>query len=220
MINSFDVGLSKSRNLALHHAKGDICLIADDDVRFAPGFEQHIIAAYEKYPDASVICFQTETTEGKLYSNYAENAHRLTGRNIKKILSIEVSFKPDAIRNKNSTFNEWFGLGGMFEDSETFLFLRDLVKKRINAFFYPAVIVIHESHSSSDEAGSNRIIYAKMARFYKMYKTRAYLLLLKYVFFLWRKQYITCRELPGKFKTGLKGINDYKHLLAKDLEKR
>ncbi|MEM9687793.1 MAG: glycosyltransferase, partial [Bacteroidota bacterium] len=46
VINSFEKGLSKSRNLALKHAIGDVCLIADDDVCFTSDFQQRIIEAY------------------------------------------------------------------------------------------------------------------------------------------------------------------------------
>src|SRR5690606_31354900 len=34
IIRSHEKGLSKSRNLALKHAKGDVGLLADDDVRY------------------------------------------------------------------------------------------------------------------------------------------------------------------------------------------
>ena len=36
VINSLETGLPQSRNLALKNAIGDICLIADDDVKYKP----------------------------------------------------------------------------------------------------------------------------------------------------------------------------------------
>ena len=39
VINSFEKGLSKSRNLALKNATKKILLIADDDVIYLPDFE-------------------------------------------------------------------------------------------------------------------------------------------------------------------------------------
>ena len=43
VINSFEKGLSKSRNLAIRNAMGDICLIADDDITYKKGFKKDII---------------------------------------------------------------------------------------------------------------------------------------------------------------------------------
>ncbi|MCB0376437.1 MAG: glycosyltransferase family 2 protein, partial [Sinomicrobium sp.] len=176
VVNAFIFGLSKSRNLALRHAKGEVCLIADDDVRFVPGFQHRITDAYNIYPQASVICFKTITTQGAPYSNYAGGTRALRPGNIKKILSVEVSFKPRDIRDKNIIFNEWFGLGAEFEDSETFFFLSDVIKSRLNAFFYPAFIVMHEAFSSSDDTGADRVIRARMAGFYRRYNKWAYFL--------------------------------------------
>ena len=38
VINSFEIGLSKSRNLAIKNALGDICIIADDDIEYVEDF--------------------------------------------------------------------------------------------------------------------------------------------------------------------------------------
>src|SRR5690349_21405495 len=60
VINSFEFGLSKSRNLALQNAKGKIVLISDDDEVFKEDFETHLVNAYNKFPNAAVICFRVE----------------------------------------------------------------------------------------------------------------------------------------------------------------
>ena len=38
VFNSYEKGLSKSRNLAIQNALGEICLIADDDTEYLPDF--------------------------------------------------------------------------------------------------------------------------------------------------------------------------------------
>ncbi|CEP47881.1 Glycosyl transferase family 2 [[Clostridium] sordellii] len=40
IISNTERGLSKSRNQALLNAKGDICLIADDDIKYVDGYEK------------------------------------------------------------------------------------------------------------------------------------------------------------------------------------
>lgn len=54
-------GLSKSRNRAIEKAKADICVIADDDVKYVQNYEQIICNAYEKYPFADIIVFNIKS---------------------------------------------------------------------------------------------------------------------------------------------------------------
>ena len=42
IINTYTKGLSVSRNLALKHATGDICLLADDDIKYVDGFSDMV----------------------------------------------------------------------------------------------------------------------------------------------------------------------------------
>ena len=69
VINSFEKGLSKSRNLAIKNSIKDICLVADDDVVFKKGFDMHILDAHQENSHP-IITFKTETSQGNLYWNY------------------------------------------------------------------------------------------------------------------------------------------------------
>lgn len=220
VINSFEKGLSRSRNSGIQSAIGKIILIADDDVVFIENFQKIIIKAYNENQNATVICFQTITQKGDSYSNYLKKKKKLNNRKIRKVLSIEVTGKVEDLRKNNCFFNEFFGLGSTFQDSETFFFLRSIRYKRLKVLFQPSVIVKHESFSSSDDACSDRVIYARMAGFYKTYGIVAYLLLLKYMFFLTRKYNLSVFEIKRKFGVGLSGIYDYKLILNKKLDSR
>lgn len=220
VINSHEIGLSKSRNLGIKNAIGKIALIADDDVVFLKNFDDNIIRAYNKNQDATVICFQTVTKEGCLYSNYPKFEKELNIRELRKVLSIELTCIVDDLKKNNCFFNEFFGLGSMFQDSETFFFLRNIRHKKLKMIFQPFSIVIHESFSSSDDAGSDRVIYARMAGFYKRRRGIAYLLLLKYMFFLIRKYNFSALQIKRKFLIGLSGIRDYKLILNSKLDSR
>jgi len=57
MISTTQRGLSRSRNMALLHAKGDICLLCDDDERLVEGYENIILNAYSRKPQADIIAF-------------------------------------------------------------------------------------------------------------------------------------------------------------------
>jgi len=53
VINSREFGLSKSRNLAIENAIGDILVVADDDIEYLPDFDKTILRAYKTYNQAS-----------------------------------------------------------------------------------------------------------------------------------------------------------------------
>jgi len=59
-----------------------------------------------------------------------------------------------------------------------------------------------------------------MAGFYKSHGVVAYLLLLKYIYFLIRKYNFSAFEIKRKFFVGLSGIYDYKLILNKKLDSR
>jgi glycosyltransferase involved in cell wall biosynthesis len=220
VVNSFDVGISKSRNLAILNSESKILLFADDDIVFIEKFDEIIIKAYDDNPLASAICFQTLTPEGALYSKYPKHIKLLNTKEITKVLSIELTCNSDKIKKGKIKFNELFGLGSQFQDSETFFYLSKIKHKALIILFCPQTIVIHESVSSSDEADSDRIIYAKIAGFYKRFGLFAYVLLFKYMFFLFRKYNFTFLELRNKFFVGLKSIKDYKLILDQNLDSR
>lgn len=215
VINIFEKGLSKSRNTALRHATGKIVLIADDDVIYPENFRETIIKAYNEHPKMPVICFQTRTTEGKPFGKYASRPFLFGMHNLNKVLSIEVTARLALIWEKDCVFNEWFGLGARFQDAETLFFLRRVIKNGLRVLFYPESIVIHEPFSSSDDVASDRLIYAKMAGFYKRFGVFAYYYLLKYLFFIGRKKYVPLSGIPSKLTVGLQGIRDYKEILIK-----
>lgn len=207
IINTLEKGLSKSRNLAIKNAKKEICLFADDDIVFKKGFDRTILNAHQKYDDA-IITFQTETPEGNLYWKYPSKTKKHNHFISRKTLSIEISFKKSKLNNL--AFDERFGLGSIFEDAENYIFLMEAKKRAISTIFVNKTISIHPPFSTSDEVNSDRLLYARAAVNYKLRKKIAYLWLFKFVFFLFRKKYISTREILPKLKVGLEGINDFK----------
>lgn len=219
VINSFEKGLSKSRNLGLRNAEKDILILTDDDVVYIHDFLDKILFSYNNY-SSSVHCFRTETFQGNFYSKYPNDIVKLKKKGLVKILSIEITFLRKTILKNDCYYNELFGLGAQFEDAETLFFLRNCYHKSLNIMFFPFTIVKHESISSSDDVTSNRLIYAKMAGFYKRYQYIAYLFLYKYIFFLIRKKLVPFNKIQDKLKVGLVGIADYKLLLKNKLDSK
>ena len=57
MLTTRERGLSRSRNMALKYAQGDICVLCDDDEIFANNYKGNILKSFEKVRDADIIAF-------------------------------------------------------------------------------------------------------------------------------------------------------------------
>jgi hypothetical protein len=58
VFNVYEIGLSKSRNLALNNATKKLLVFTDDDVVFQQKFENNIIKAFNSYPKHDGFRFQ------------------------------------------------------------------------------------------------------------------------------------------------------------------
>jgi len=215
IINSYIKGLSKSRNLAIENAIGDVCLIADDDVEYSSNFENIIVSAFEKLQEASIIRFRIDTFSGEVYKTYPKTSKRLfKKKEIENTSSIEIAFKRKDIIENKITFNTFFGLGSSFPSGEEYLFLKDTLRKGLQIYFQNTVIVKHklESSTSNSNIASNDFIKTQAALYYHNYKELSYLYLFKFIIFLLRKQLISINDFIRKYNVGISAIKAYKKL--------
>ena len=70
VINSFDKGLSKSRNLALQMASKDLVILTDDDVVFQSSFENFVLNTFNSNPSHDGFRFQYENENGNFPKKY------------------------------------------------------------------------------------------------------------------------------------------------------
>jgi glycosyltransferase involved in cell wall biosynthesis len=219
VINSNEKGLAKSRNLAIENAKGTICLLADDDVKYLPDLDDKIISAFKKYPEADIITFQLVDEFGRFFKPY-EDIVVHDKRTIRTVNSVVIAFRKENILKSSVRFNEVFGLGGEFQTADEYIFLRDALKAKLKIYFEPVVILEHPYESSGRPAGSDRLVYARSALFYKYSGILGYLRLCKYLYLVHKAKMITTNEIFEKFKIGLMGISKYKELVKQGKEIR
>lgn len=193
VINSEEKGLSKSRNLALKNAVGEILLIADDDVIFLEGFNSKIIKAYNEFQNAAAIKFSVLKSNGKLMKKYPSTSKE--NSNILDILessSIELTLNKEKIDKANIQFDENFGLGAAFEIGEEAIFLTDLKKKKMQIAFVPEVIIKHEGSTSSEKKNEIEKYYNQGALFTRIFKKN-------YIFWIFVKLFFDLKQSKIKF---------------------
>ena len=137
LIHTTQRGLSKSRNLAIMHATGDICLICDDDEKFVSNYPNIILEYFKKLPKADVIAFQVERNPIK---RYPKAIKQLGPLGCLKVSSVEIAFKLSKIKEHNILFDEQIGSGVSKAGGEENIFLHDCIRNNLSIYFVPATI--------------------------------------------------------------------------------
>ena len=136
MLRTNTRGLSKSRNLAIQHAVGDVCLLCDDDEQLDSSYEKIILNAYEALPDADIICFRISNQSSRL----TQKTQRLTKWTAMRIASWQITFRRESILKSGIRFDEDMGAGTGNGGGEEVKFLRDCIKAGLKAYYVPKSI--------------------------------------------------------------------------------
>ena len=202
-------GLSNSRNFAINKSDAEICLICDDDVVFEKNFANIIIKSFQIEKSADIITFRANNKFNKLFKKYPDKTiHNYN--TIAYINSFLIAFKRRKIIDQKVFFDPVFGLGSIFETADEYIFLREALDKKLNLLASKKIILTHKELSSGQNAGSDKIIFARSAVFSKYYGNIAYLKLIHHIFLLLINGKIKFHEIIVKFMAGLNGIKKYK----------
>lgn len=217
-ISTEERGLSNSRNLAISLATGDICLIADDDLKYENGYKKIIENAYHRFTDADIILFDfLETDSIRKRKPVAKRAGKI---NIIQALhgnSVRISFKLKSIQKKKIKFNPLFGTGSKyFTSSEDLVFLIDSIRKGLNIYYMPIPILKLESDNSSTWfAGYNEQYFKNIGAFSFFFMKNWWFLyasqfLVRHLHFVHKKEL----NLKQGFIAIRKGVIEYKNLVS------
>lgn len=201
VINSSDVGLSKSRNLGIEKATGEILIIADDDVIYQNDFVEKIITAYNKFDKAAIINFRAVKENGASLKKYpVRSRHTLNAFEVLNASSIEMTINKKKINSAGVRFDENFGLGSSFEMGEEAVFLFDLKHKGQKIAFENQVIVKHEGLTSSNKIDTLHKYYIYGAVLKRALK-------INFAFWLMLKLFFDLKQKKLKASTFFKAVN-------------
>lgn len=211
VLNSFERGLSNSRNLALENAVGNICFIADDDVEYLPDAIETALKAYEDYPKAAFISFQfleRDGSSGILYQKKPGTQNSLTHK--QHLHSIEITLKPEILHQNKIKFNKCFGIGALFSSGEEQVLRDDLVRKGLQVVFVNKPIVKHLDKTSVAVEGSKEFTQSITAVKYRLYNNLIYLWLLRYIWLLLKRKVIKLSQIKQIWTYGVNAVKNYK----------
>lgn len=149
-IHRFDIkGLSNNRNNAISHCKGDIVLVADDDLEYKQNFSRTIIKVFEDNPDIDLATFKIDFPFKKTYPEkecpilipFPKNFY---------VNSNEIAFRRE--RMKNLKFSPDLGLGNSFREcGEEEMFLLSAIRLNKKCLFVPEEIALHKEFTTGDK---------------------------------------------------------------------
>ena len=134
--------------MAVENACGEICILADDDLKYLPNYKDIILKQFELNPDIDIITFQVEGIEQK-FKNYYPRSRKINFLTSMKISSVEIAFRLNSIKQANIRFNELFGAGAKYCMGEENIFLMECLKKGLKVMYVPVKIAkIHIGQST------------------------------------------------------------------------
>lgn len=186
-------GVGLSRNTALLHAAGDICLFSDEDIVLTDDYEKQILQAYEQLPDADMILVNVKVAPArKTYWN--EDIHRISYRNYGRYPAYSITARLDALRRANVHYSLLFGGGAKYSNGEDSLFLRDCLRAGLRLYAHTVCIGEETERESTWFSGYHEKFFRDRGVLYHyLYGKMAFLLAFR---FLWVHRGEMCRDIP------------------------
>ncbi|MCS3601276.1 glycosyltransferase involved in cell wall biosynthesis [Buttiauxella sp. BIGb0471] len=161
-ISSHDVGLSRSRNLAIKYAQSDYIWIMDDDVSIKDDAKQYIQKLAEKYSDTPLLVVShTLTNENE---NENEKIKVLNIVSATCICSIDMIIKVSKIRGL--LFDTNFGLGARYPSGEEYIFAcklinsgQKLIKSNKICSYHPDITNVNNGYPDKDSLTTKKNMF-------------------------------------------------------------
>ena len=181
-------GVGLNRNNTLMRASGDICLFADDDMRYVDNYVQIVEEAFEKNPDADVIAFNLIEKAPTRY--IIKSQERIGYLNYLRYGTARIAVKTKRIKEEGIFFNLCFGGGTEHCHGEDNLFLTECLKKGLKMYAVPEYIAeLTEERESTWNVGYNDKYFKDQGSLYYAISKKVWKLLCFQDALRHRKQY-------------------------------
>ena len=165
MISTGTRGVGKNRNLALTYADADVCLFADDDVRYVDDLETKVLSEFEAHPDADVVIFHLDTDGERKQIKYPKT------RKCKKFERMpwggcRIAIRLSSVQKANVWFTTMFGGGCIFPSGEDSMWLSDAKKRGLTFYVSEHTIGKVSFDNSSWFTGYDEKFYFGKGAFY------------------------------------------------------
>lgn len=208
-INTTERGLSRSRNMALRNAWGDYCIFADDDEELSDGYEQIIISAFNRNPQADIIAFNYKDLNIRLKNNYKQpiSEEKEAPRN-HSYSSVALSFKLNNVLTKEVWFDPRIGAGsGIISAGEESVWQALARKKGLKIFQCPQFITtVTQTNSTWFNGYDEKYFYDLGANLTARYGLIKYVYQFYYPYRLHKETKLSVLEQLYYINAGMRGF--------------
>lgn len=182
MISTMTRGVGINRNLGLCYADADICLLADDDVRYYDDVETIVLKEFEDNPQADVFIFHldTDSKERNLEKYSVTRKIHIWDRH--PWGAVRIAFRLDRIREKNIWFSTLFGGGATFPCGEDSIWIEQAIKSGLRFYVSSKTIGLVSCQESSWFTGFDEKRFFAIGALYSV--------LYKHTFKIWSLYFI------------------------------
>lgn len=159
-------GVGRSRNEAILRAKGDICLFSDGDIVYEPGYEEAILAEFERRPDADMILFNVTVEEARRTYHITERK-RVHWYNCGRYGAVSFAVRRESLLSSGVTFSLLFGGGARYGSGEDSLFLKEFMSKGYSVYTAPVTIAKETAGDSTWFQGYNEKFFRDKGVLYR-----------------------------------------------------
>ncbi len=186
-------GVGLSRNTALLHAGGDICVFSDEDIVLDRDYESKILKAYEELPEADMILVNVKVAPSRR-TYWNEDIHRVGYRNYGRYPAYSITVRREALLRANVHYSLLFGGGARYSNGEDSLFLKDCLKAGMKIYAHTVCIGEEVERESTWFSGYHEKFFRDRGVLYHyLYGWLALPLAFR---FLWVHRKEMCKEVP------------------------
>ena len=159
MISTNTHGVGINRNISLIYASKDICLFADDDVKYVDNVSELVINEFINHPNADIFIFNLKSDSFIRTPKTYNKTKKCKKFNRMPFGGPRIAFKLSSIKKKNLWFTTLFGGGCKFPNGEDTIWLKEARKKKLNIYISNKTIGILSYKSSTWFDGYNEKFY-------------------------------------------------------------
>ena len=150
-----DKGVGRSRNEAILRSDGDICIFADADLVYEPGYAEAVEAEFEQNPKADMILFNVVVDEARRTYHITERK-RVHWYNCGRYGAVSFAVRRESLLSSGVMFSLLFGGGARYSNGEDSLFLKEFMDKGYSVYTAPVTIAHEMSGESTWFAGYDK----------------------------------------------------------------
>lgn len=147
-------GVTRSRNMAIREAAGEVLLFGEEDVTWDPVGVDEVLATFADNPRLAVLLGRARDESGALRKRFPAYREPATRWNSARVGTIELAVRPELVRAAGVTFDEQFGAGTENYLGDEYIFVADANRAGLKCEYFPITFAQHPRDSSGLRFGT------------------------------------------------------------------